>query len=225
MKHAPQTPLLVQGRIGVVGDIHTEAEMLEWALQVLAAQNVERVLATGDIVDGPHDGVAVARVCKLLQEADALTVLGNHDRWLLDDSRRDLPNASFSDEIDAPTRAYLQSLPASVEILTPLGLMSFGHGLGKDDMAALYPYDHGPALTRNTTLQKMLRAGRYQLALSGHTHHRMVRKLSGVTFINAGAIGVTREPCCVVIDFRERRVQFYDRAPDRTTRLGPSFDL
>jgi predicted phosphodiesterase len=225
MKQAPQTPLLVQARVGVVGDIHTEVEMLEWALGVLAAQNVERVLATGDIVDGPQDGAAVARVCKLLREVDAVAVLGNHDRWLLDDTRRDLPLASFADEIDQPSRAYLQSLPVSVDILTPLGLMAFGHGLGPDDMAALYPYDHGPALTRNATLQKLLRPGHYQLALSGHTHHRMVRKLNGVTFINAGAIGSTREPCCMVIDFHERRVQFYDRAADRTTQLGPSFDL
>jgi predicted phosphodiesterase len=92
-------------------------------------------------------------------------------------------------------------------------------------MAGLYPYDHGPALTSNEPLQALLQAGHYQLVLSGHTHRRMVRKLEGVIFINAGAIKVTREPCCLLLDFVQRKAIFFDYAADGGTKPGPQFDL
>jgi predicted MPP superfamily phosphohydrolase len=143
---------------------------------------------------------------------------------MLDNDQRDFPDATFLDEIDTETREYLQSLPASLDILTPLGLMLLGHGLGEDDMATLYPSDHGPALTKNAALQALIRRAHYQLVLSGHTHRRMVRKLGGITFINAGAIKATREPCCLLLDFPERRARFFDHTPAGTI-AGPEFDL
>lgn len=211
--------------MGVIGDIHSEADVVDWALRVLKEQRVERIFATGDIADGPRHAEGVMRACKLLQAAEVVTVQGNHDRWLLDSEHRDLPDATSIDEIDAPTRAYLQALPASVEVETPLGLLLFGHGLGDNDMASLYPHDHGPALSSNDELQKFLADGRYQLAVNGHTHRRMVRRLTDVTFINAGAVKVTREPCCLVLDFNERRARFFDYAPGGLTKPGPEFEL
>ena len=91
-------------RIGVIGDIHTRADRLQWALSVLHGHEVECIFATGDIVDGPHPE-AVARVCQLLQEQRVLTVLGNHDRWLLDEQHRELPEATFVEDVDRTTRA------------------------------------------------------------------------------------------------------------------------
>jgi predicted phosphodiesterase len=208
----------------VIGDIHTEADVLAWALELLRAQDVELILATGDVADGPLHGEGVIRACKLLREAGVRAVQGNHDRWLLDNVQRDFPDATFLDEIDVSTREFLQALPTSLDILTPLGLMLLGHGLGEDDMATFYPYDHGPALSNNSALQALLRQAHYQLVLGGHTHRRMVRKLGGITFINAGAIQVTREPCCLVLDFRERKARFFDHTPPTTTP-GPVFDL
>jgi predicted phosphodiesterase len=218
-------PLLAHTRIGVVGDIHTEAGILAWALGVLRDQGATQLLATGDIADGPLNSDGVIECCRLLREHNVLTVLGNHDRWMLDSDQRDFPDATFVDELDQATRDYLSSLPSHIEIITPLGLMLFGHGLGADDMATFYPSDHGPALSENAPLQVLLHSQRYQLVLSGHTHRRMVRKLGGITFINAGAIKATREPCCLVLDFRERRARFFDYAAEGGTKPGPEFEL
>ena len=209
----------------MIGDIHTEVEVLAWALRVLKQEGVERILATGDIADGPYHAEGVIEACKLLQEADVLTVLGNHDRWLLDNDRRDFPEATFLEEINAPTRAYLQTLPRSVDIATPLGPLLFGHGLGDNDMAVLYPHDHGPALTDNAPLQELLKRGDYRFILGGHTHRRMVRTLNGITFINAGAIKATREPCCLVLDFIERKAKFIDYVEDGPDKPGPEYEL
>jgi predicted phosphodiesterase len=222
------TPLSHPGlfsRIGVIGDIHTAVDRLEWALDVLRKEGVETLCATGDIVDGPYTGAAISRACELLRETRTLTVLGNHDRWLLDDERRDDEGSTLREDIDPATRAFLQELPATAELQTPRGLILLGHGLGHDDMGAFYPYDHGPSLTKNESLQKLLNQRRYRFVLGGHTHSRMVRKLSGVTFINAGAIQYTREPCCLLLDFINLRAQFFDHTRDGGTAQGPAFDL
>lgn len=90
----PQPRMETYTRVGVIGDIHTRLDRLEWALRVLKQQEVECILATGDIVDGPQPE-AVTRICELLQEQSVICVLGNHDRWLLDRQHRDLTEATF----------------------------------------------------------------------------------------------------------------------------------
>jgi predicted phosphodiesterase len=219
-----EEPLRVRTRVGVIGDIHTEVDALTWALGLFAAQGIDQVLATGDIADGPYHGEGVMRACELLQKAGVCVVLGNHDRWMLDNTMRDFPNATFLDEIDAATRDYLRSLPLSREVETPRGLLLLGHGLGTDDMATLYPYDRGPELRHNEALQQLLKSGRYRYVLGGHTHRRMVRAIEDVTFINAGAIKETREPCCLVLDFERELAQFHDFVKGKSV-TGPEYKL
>jgi predicted phosphodiesterase len=210
----------------VVGDIHTRADRLQWALDVLRANEVEQVCATGDIVDGPNGGTEIARICEQLRSADAIAVLGNHDRWFLDNELRDLEGATLREDVDAATREYLQHLPASVELATSQGLLILGHGLGGNDMGALRPYDHGPSLRDNDALQELLGLRRYRFVVNGHTHVRMVRQLDGVTFINAGSLHAKREPCCcVVLDFARMRAQFFDQGADGATVVGPQLAL
>lgn len=220
----PPTRSETYTRIGVIGDIHTRGDRLEWAVQVLKKQSVEALFATGDIVDGPNPE-RIASICASLREHHVATVLGNHDRWLLDGVHRDLKDATFSEDVDAPSRAFLSSLPQSIELPTPCGLALFGHGLGSNDMTRLTPYDRGYALSNNETLQKILQSARYRFVIGGHTHLRMVRSIAGVMFINAGALHYTREPCCLVLDFAARRAQFFEYAEDQTYTLGPGYEL
>lgn len=214
----------VRARAGVIGDIHTEFEALQWALSVFEAEHVDLVLATGDVSDGPYHGEGVNRAVEILQNAGVVAVLGNHDRWMLDNTMRDFPNATELDELDTNARTYLRGLPATREIETPNGRLLLCHGLGSDDMATLYPYDRGPELAGNATLQELLREKRYRYVVGGHTHRRMVRVIDDVTFVNAGAIKETREPCCLVLDFEQGVAQFHDYVKGETTR-GPKFGL
>jgi predicted phosphodiesterase len=81
--------------IGIIGDVHGEDVRLENALRFLEAQT-ENVFCTGDVVDGAGD---VNRCCALLQEHGVVTVRGNHDRWLLEGSMRDLKEATPVQEL------------------------------------------------------------------------------------------------------------------------------
>ncbi len=66
--------------IGLIGDIHAEADYLEIALRFFQMAQVEKILCVGDIVDGWGN---VDRCCKLLEQAEVVTVhygCNNHDR-------------------------------------------------------------------------------------------------------------------------------------------------
>lgn len=221
--HVAEVPR-IRARAGVIGDIHTDFEALARALSLFEAERVDLVLATGDVSDGPYLGEGVNRAVELLQSAGVIAVLGNHDRWMLDNTLRDFPNATELEELNATARAYLRSLPPTREVETPKGRMLLCHGLGADDMATLYPYDRGPELASNAALQALLREKRYRYVLGGHTHRRMVRVIDDVTFVNAGALKETREPCCLVLDFEHGIAQFHDFVKGETVR-GPKFEL
>ena len=73
-------------RIAVVGDVHADDSRLDVVLRTIADLQVEAMLCTGDIVDGPG---SAARCCGLLQAHRVHCVRGNHDRWLFTDLWRD----------------------------------------------------------------------------------------------------------------------------------------
>src|SRR5207237_6134901 len=78
-------------RTGVIGDMHAEHEYLSSALRCLDAQNLDAIIATGDIVDGPGD---VDICCGTLMQSNVAVVRGNHERWFAADYARGLPFAS-----------------------------------------------------------------------------------------------------------------------------------
>src|SRR5262245_37438416 len=115
-------------RIGLIGDIHCEDVRLEAALGHLTKLGVDRICAVGDLVDGWGDP---NRCCALLMEHDALVVAGNHERWLLSNTMRDLPEATALANLDKKARAFVAALPATLRLSTALGEALLCHGLGE----------------------------------------------------------------------------------------------
>lgn len=193
-------------RIGIVGDVHAEDAFLEIALCFLHTQNVDAILCTGDVVDGPDDA---NKCCELLQQFDVRVVRGNHDRWILANEMRQLADADDLSSLSESTRNYLEDLPLTLTFRTVAGELLLCHGLGNNDMARLTPDDYGCALEMNQELQQLLRSD-FRVVVAGHTHKRMVRKIDGVTFINAGTLFHKHSPCFAMIDFETSEVQFFD---------------
>jgi predicted phosphodiesterase len=188
------------GRLGLIGDIHAEDELLERILRFLARSSVRNVFAVGDVADGIG---SLERCRELLVAHQVLTVRGNHDRWLVDGTLRELPDAMPVEALSDASREFLRSLPAMAEILTPHGLALLCHGLGTNDMAELKPDDEGYALSSNLVLQNLLAQKTYAFVLNGHTHQAMVRHLGGLTIINAGTLRRGDRPCLAVVDFEQ----------------------
>lgn len=194
-------------RIGILGDIHAEAALLESALHFLARQKVERILCVGDVADGFGDA---NRCCDLLREFGVATVRGNHDRWVLNREMRELDGAVALEALSQSSIEFLRALPLTLRFETVRGPLLLCHGVGENDVGHLKPDDYGYALECNDDLQVLIRAGEYRFAVGGHTHQRMVRHFGGLTFINPGALARWSGPCFAVADFAAERVEFWD---------------
>jgi predicted phosphodiesterase len=193
--------------VGVVGDIHCEAEALQAALSFISEARVDRILAVGDIVDGDGD---VNECCRLLQKFGVATVRGNHERWFLTGQMRDLPEVTLPSEIDQLNRAFISRLPATQTFDTLRGRLLLCHGLGESDMGGVWPDDQGYFIESNLALRSLVLEGEYRFVVNGHTHNRMVRDFDHMTIINAGTLYHDHNPCFLIADFEKGFVQFYD---------------
>lgn len=198
-------------RLGLLGDIHAEDRHLAAALGVFRAEGVDAILAVGDIVDGRGD---VDRCVALLQEHRVLSVRGNHERWLLKNEMRILPEAHSLKRVSAATAGFLEALPAVLSLETAAGELLLCHGVGDDDMVRLGPDDEGYALACIDELQRILGAPAIRFVVAGHTHRRMVRAFarSGgapLAFVNAGTLRHGYDPCFAILDVHHG-VEFFD---------------
>ncbi|MBX9569085.1 MAG: metallophosphatase family protein [Candidatus Obscuribacterales bacterium] len=193
-------------RIAAIGDIHAEDELLEKAIDFCRSQ-VDQIVTVGDIVDGTGD---VNRCCVLLRENKIPAVKGNHERWLLNNEMRLFADVHYLEDIEKENLQWLRRLPSTLVLQAMSGKALLCHGLGENDMKTLLPDENGYALSSNEELNKLLRDCEYRYVIKGHSHRRMVRRLEGVTFINAGTLLQKHGPGFCIIDFRKQQVQFFD---------------
>jgi len=198
-------------RAGVLGDVHGEDRALEQALSALV-DTVDTILCVGDIVDGPGD---VSRTCHLLEDAGVVSVAGNHERWFLGDTMRELPHATR--ELDERSRGWLASLPPTRLVPTVRGGCLLCHGVADDDMAKLYPDTNGYAL-QSVPLREVQLDRRIDYMIGGHTHVPMVRRFTGVTVVNAGTLHRDFDPGYCVVDFAAAQVERWVFTPEAPRR-------
>jgi predicted phosphodiesterase len=200
-------PERVLGRVGLVGDVHAEDVTLARVLDEFKKLGVPDVLCVGDLADGMGD---VNRCCALLEDNQVLTVIGNHDRWLLSGEKREEKEATH---VRAPTprsRKFIDTLPTTRVFDTPRGRLLLCHGVGDDDMATVKRDHLRHDLERNDALKRVLANHRYDLMVNGHTHQTMVRRVRHLTIINAGTLHRRYEPRAGIADFERGLVTFYE---------------
>ena len=198
------------GRIGLIGDIHAEHETLALALRVLADSGADRVMAVGDIVDGPG---SVDRCCELLAEAGALTVRGNHERWFLANTMRELPDGTLAADIGVETHRFLAGLPKTCRFEVPGGEVLLCHGLGEEDMSSVALDADELSIRYNPPLEALIDEERPIWVLNGHTHRRGVWSYRRLTVINGGTLYREHAPCFGLVDLAGGEVTFFDVLP------------
>jgi predicted phosphodiesterase len=206
-------PQLLQ-RIGLLGDIHAEDASLAVALQMLADAGVDRVVAVGDIVDGPG---SVERCCELLAGADVAVVRGNHERWFLAGTMRELPYATR--EVGAQAGRYLAALPGLLRFPVAGGEIRVCHGLGADDMASVDLDADAFAIGHNPPLAALVEEDQPIWVLNGHSHRPGVWSYGALVVVNGGTLFREHQPCFGLVDLGREEVTYFE--VDRG-RLGPS---
>ncbi|HEX5083993.1 MAG TPA: metallophosphoesterase family protein [Blastocatellia bacterium] len=194
-------------RAGVLGDIHCEDGRLETALRLFEAESLDLICAVGDIVDGPGDP---NRAIDLLVEHDVVCVRGNHERWLLNDKMRDLPDANTRFDFNPSSWEFVKKLPLWRKLETVAGAALLCHGLGEYDMGGVLPWNDDSTRQTNHALWELVDAHEYDFVINGHTHRRLVRKFDDLTLINAGTLFREHAPCCLIIDFEARVAEYFN---------------
>lgn len=206
----------------MLGDIHCENRRLESALQFFLGQQLDLVCSVGDIVDGPGD---VNRAIELLRRHGVATVRGNHERWLMTNEMRGLPDAHSRFDFDALSWVFLSQLPLWLKLETVAGRMLLCHGLGSDDMAGVWPMDDAMALHANQPLWHLVHSAEFAFVVNGHTHRRLVRSFGEMTIINAGTLYRKHDPCICIADFEQSFVQYFNVDADGKIEIAEQYPI
>lgn len=181
-------------RLGLIGDIHGNADALSAVLKAADRLAVTTFCVTGDFVGYYHEP---ARVLRMLRQLDFVAVRGNHDDMLVaclgDAEQRVAVRRKYGSGIDAAIEqleqdeiAFLGELPVTRTLEFGRKSVLLGHGSPWDTDTYIYP-DAPEAVW-----QAMAGYSADYIVL-GHTHHQYDRRIGDRMIINPGSVGQPRD--------------------------------
>ncbi len=157
-------------RIGILADIHDDADRLAAALAQMDGQHVDQIVVLGDTLTCMGD-TDMASVIGLLRGADAIGVWGNHDFGLCRDVSEEVRR-----RVDPTVLDFMGTLQPHLE----LDNCYFSHTepwLDPNDVSQLWYYD-GPPDTPEKAVRSLAAVPRRFLFL-GHFHRWLLMTPSG----------------------------------------------
>jgi len=147
-------------------------------------------------------------------------VAGNHDRWLLADKYRHVPQAHSRDNLKSHTLDYFRSLPKSRSISFQGHDLLLCHGVGDQDLAKVWPGTLRMAAERSETLDSLIDSHAYQWIINGHVHFQTVIPFRTLTLINAGTLAGERWPGFLTLDPISSEVEVFSFRKDQIQSMG-----
>jgi predicted phosphodiesterase len=176
-------------RFAAIADVHGNYLALEAVLADIGAQGVSEIVNLGDMASGPLDA---RRTMDMLMALDAVHVLGNHDRWLID---RPVEKMGAWDrpayaQLDTSHFDWLRTVPSTRIYRDRVFLC---HATPADDnvywLEAVKP-DGSVTMAPLDAIEKEVVGISQSLILCGHTHiARAVRLGDGRLVVNPGSVG------------------------------------
>jgi len=177
-------------KIGVIADAHGNLAALEAVMEAISAAAPDFVVNLGDLVSGPFDPAGSAEA---QMRSGYLTIAGNHERQLQDDSE-----GAF-DVLARPLLTpdhwtWIESLPATLTLCDGDVFACHGSPAGGDLEYLLEDVTSGrAALDADAAIRPRLAGiGSASLVLCGHTHTPRMVAVDGVLIVNPGSVGM---PC------------------------------
>ena len=174
--------------LAILADIHGNSAALTAVLTDMDRLGVTKAVHLGDYFSGPLDARGVAN---LLRNRDEPAVLGNHDRWLIEQAPDDMgpSDRAAYDQLTEQDLDWLRTLPPT----RTLNDIFLCHGTPQSDLTywldTLDPAGHMRAST-HAEIGPHARGIDASLILCAHTHlPRIVRLKDGRTIVNPGSIG------------------------------------
>lgn len=178
-------------RIAVIADIHGNVLALEAVLADLERRGgADRIVDLGDCASGP---LWPAETMARLEALGALTVRGNHDRWVgtLAPEAMSPVDRFTHDALTPNQRSHLGNLPVTADVAP--GILAF-HAGPEDDCLYLIDKVVEGELARDRPEAIAARLGRLdpavRLVLCGHSHRPDCVRLGDVLVVNPGSVGL-----------------------------------
>ncbi len=177
-------------KIGVIADVHGNLAALEAVVARLREAAPDVIVNLGDLVSGPFDpgGSADAQM-----RSGYLTIAGNHERQLLDDS--DGAFDVLSRPLLTPQHwAWIRGLPATLTLADGDVFACHGSPAGGDLEYLLEDVGSGRAVLASEAAiaPRLLGIGNASLVLCGHAHTPRMVTVGDVLIVNPGSVGM---PC------------------------------
>lgn len=176
-------------RFAAIADVHGNYLALEAVLADIRAQGISEIVNLGDMASGPLDA---RRTMDALMALDAVHVLGNHDRWLID-----RPFEKMG-AWDRPAYAQLESSHLDwLRTLRPTqifqGQVFLCHATPADDnvywLETVTP-EGAVIMSPLAAIEQQAEGISQSLILCAHTHiPRAVRLSDGRLVVNPGSVG------------------------------------
>ncbi|MEN3286685.1 MAG: hypothetical protein V7634_985 [Bradyrhizobium sp.] len=176
-------------RFAAIADVHGNHLALDAVLADIHTQGIEQIVNLGDMASGPLDA---RRTMDRLMALDAVHVLGNHDRWLIDHPPEKMGpwERRAYVQLEPKHLDWLRTVPASRVYLEQVLLC---HATPADDnvywLESVTP-DGAVTCAPLDAIEKIAAGISQSLILCGHTHTaRAVRLRDGRLVVNPGSVG------------------------------------
>ncbi|MEZ4767342.1 MAG: metallophosphoesterase family protein [Caldilineales bacterium] len=183
-------------KLAVLADIHANLAALERVVEDIDAWQPDVVVVGGDVVNrGPQPAECLTLVLERQQTRGWLTVIGNHEEYVIAQAGPNPPGKGADAGIYRPTRWTLARLSGDIR---PLQAMPFARSVaGQDGSEARVVH----ASTRGTrdgifpqtpddTLRKQTGSPPPAVLCVGHTHWPLVRTIDDTLVVNVGSVGL-----------------------------------
>jgi diadenosine tetraphosphatase ApaH/serine/threonine PP2A family protein phosphatase len=176
-------------RFAAIADVHGNYLALEAVVADIRAQGIGEIVNLGDMASGPLDA---RRTMDALMGLDAVHVLGNHDRYLIDrlPERMGSWDRPAQAQLDVGHLDWLRSVPPTLVFRDQVFLC---HATPDSDEVYWLETVLPDGNVRTSSLEAIEKAAErisQRLILCGHTHiARAVRLGDGRMIVNPGSVG------------------------------------
>ncbi|MFB9269398.1 metallophosphoesterase family protein [Bradyrhizobium erythrophlei] len=176
-------------RFAAIADVHGNYLALDAVIADIRAQGIADIVDLGDMASGPLDA---RRTMDALMALDAVHVLGNHDRYLIDRPPEKMGSwdRPAHAQLDARHLDWLRTLPATRVYRDEVFLC---HATPKDDetywLETVLPSGE-VCMASLETIEAKAAGVTHPLILCAHSHiTRAVRLRDGRLIVNPGSVG------------------------------------
>ncbi|MEM9678116.1 MAG: metallophosphoesterase family protein [Pseudomonadota bacterium] len=176
-------------KFAALADIHGNALALKAVLQDMESLGISDAVNLGDFFSGPLDATGTAA---LLSDRGFSSICGNHDRYLVEQSRSDMgPSDRVAfDQLGKTQLDWIKGLPKTRTVFDDVFMC---HGTPTSDSQYWLERVNDDGTVRSATLQEIEAEAvgvTASLILCAHTHiPRTIHLCDGRTIVNPGSVG------------------------------------